>query len=191
MFADRRAGSDPLSRRLRRLTAGERKEEARAFIRTYYRENELPDADRSAREREVLRDLRRHGFYRHSADELTFGARLAWRNHAACVGRLYWKSLDVFDCRAVTDPDAMAGQLFDHLRIAQGNGRIRSVISIFAPAEGDARPAYVENRQVAQYAGYVDAGALLAIRSMPSSREPRRRWAGGAPSDPARSICCR
>jgi nitric-oxide synthase len=161
VYIDRKTGSDPLRRRLRRLSAGERKEEARAFIRLFHRENGLPDSERRSREREVLRDLARDGFYRHTPDELAFGARVAWRNHAGCIGRLFWKTLDVLDCRAVTDPDEMAGQVFAHLRHAHGDGRIRSTISIFAPVEGETLPAYFENRQIAQYAGYVDGRRVV------------------------------
>lgn len=162
MYIDSRSSSNPLKRRLRRLTRYERIEEAVAFIRQYHRENDLPDDQCRARAREVTKSLRRTGHYDHTADELAFGARVAWRNHARCIGRLYWKSLEVFDCRAIDQPDQIAGQVVRHMRMAHNDGAIRSIISVFAPVRGDAIPAYIENRQVAQYAGYLqpDGGIL-------------------------------
>ena len=155
MFADSRASSNPLRRRLRRLSLGERIEEARAFLRTFHREQQRPEQEAAAREKTVVRQLRRDGFYRHTSDELAFGARVAWRNHANCIGRLFWKSLEVVDCREVTEPDQIAGQVFEHMRDALGDGSIRSMISIFAPVEQERLPPYIENAQVSQYAGYL------------------------------------
>ncbi len=90
MFTDNSVDSDPLRRRLRRISLGERIEEARAFIDLFYRENGLPDDQRQARKRAVVRALRREGVYDHTLDELAYGARVAWRNNAKCIGRLVW-----------------------------------------------------------------------------------------------------
>lgn len=153
---DTRAASDPLRRRLRRIGTLERREEAVAFIRRFHRENELGEAASRKREAEVRRALARDGWYAHTPEELAFGARVAWRNHARCVGRLHWKSLEVCDFRDVSDPDEIAGYLLDHLTDAHGGGRIRSIISIFAPVKGGEIPAYVESDQLLRYAGYLD-----------------------------------
>ncbi len=161
MFKDNRASSDPLRRRLRRLSRSERIEEAKEFVRTFHREQGLPAEEAVAREKDVVRQLKHQGFYRHTPDELAFGARIAWRNHANCVGRLFWKSLEVIDCREITDPDLLAGQVFEHMRFALGNGSVRSVISIFAPIEQEDLPPYIENAQIGQYAGYLLPGARI------------------------------
>lgn len=161
MSIDTPTRSDPLRRRLRRLTRAEQIEEARAFVRQFHRESELPQADARVREAAVVRSLRRTGHYEHTPDELAFGARVAWRNHANCIGRLHWKALDVFDCRAVAAPDAIAARVAEHMRGAWNGGRIRSAISIFAPVMGERLPAYVESRQVAQYAGYLQPGGRV------------------------------
>lgn len=158
MYIDSRSNSDPLRRRLRRLTRQERIEEAVAFVRQYHRENDLDPNLSRQREREVSATLRRTGHYEHTPEELAFGARVAWRNHARCIGRLFWKSLEVFDCRSVTGPDAIAGQVVRHLRHAGSNGPIRSAISVFAPVVGQEIPAYIENRQAIQYAGHLLPG---------------------------------
>lgn len=159
---DTRAASDPLRRRLRRLGPMERREEAVAFVRRFHRENNLGEAACRKREAEVRRALRRDGWYEHTPEELAFGARAAWRNHARCIGRLHWKSLEVRDLRAVTDPDEIAGCLLDHLGDAYNGGRIRSIISVFAPVKGAEIPAYVESEQLLRYAGYLgEEGRVL------------------------------
>ncbi|MBJ7413124.1 MAG: nitric oxide synthase oxygenase [Phenylobacterium sp.] len=161
MLIDSRASSDPLRRRLRRLLPGERREEALHFIDLFYRECGRPEAERLARRRAVSHALSRHGWYEHTREELAFGARVAWRNSAGCVGRLFWKSLDVFDCRSVNEPDEMAARLVDHLRLANVQGRTPSIMTIFAPMTGDETPPYVENRQLVQYAGYLRSDGVL------------------------------
>ncbi len=155
---DRKTTSDPLRRRLRRLRGMERVEEARAFIRRFHRECRLPDSERKSRERVVLRELKRHGWYELTPEELAFGARLAWRHSARCVGRLYWQSLEVVDCRNVTDPGLIAANVFEHLKTAWNDGEILSIISIFPPVRSDELPPYIESNQALQYAGRRDAG---------------------------------
>jgi len=159
---DRKTGSDPLRRRLRLLTREQLKEEASAFIRRFHAEVAPAGVSLEQRLREVRREIGRHSFYRHTPEELAFGARVAWRNHASCIGRLHWKSLEVLDCREIVRTDDIAAQLVRHLERADNGGRIRSVISIFAPVEGATSPAWIESPQLTRYAGYVeDDGALL------------------------------
>lgn len=155
----------PLSRRLRRISARERREEARAFLETFHEEAGLPRAAFQRRWAEVRRALIRDGHYDHTPEELAFGARLAWRNHGRCIGRLFWESLEVIDCRHVTEPETMAEQLAWHMRTALGDGRIKSIISVFAPVRGDEMPAHVESGQLTQYAGYLRPdGTVLGDR---------------------------
>ena len=154
--------SDPLRRRLRRLGRWERCEEAAAFVDLFHTELEQPDCVRRSRKRVVIRDMLRHGFYEHTPEELAYGARVAWRNHARCIGRLFWNSLEVVDCRSIQCPDLVAGRAIEHLREAAGSGKIRSIISIFPPARGSSRreplPTYIESQQLIQYAGYAIPG---------------------------------
>lgn len=140
--------------RLRRLSAMERKEEARAFLDTYHDATRAGRAARQTRWAEVRRQLGRASYYEHTPDELAFGARLAWRNNGRCIGRLMWESLDVVDCRHITSVEQIALRVFDHLDEAHGDGRIRSVISVFAPVKGHVLPAWIESSQAVQYAGY-------------------------------------
>ncbi|MBC7286190.1 nitric oxide synthase oxygenase [Hoeflea sp.] len=147
------AGS-PLRRRLRLLTPSERLEEARAFLDLYCRENGQTKAHFQRRWSEIRAELSASGYYRHTPEELGFGARIAWRNHGRCIGRLFWESLEVFDCRHLTEPPDIAARMIDHMRDALGDGRIRAMISVFAPVEANRLPAHVESAQITQYAGY-------------------------------------
>ncbi len=162
----------PLAKRLRRLSFFERMEEAKAFLDTLHRENFLTDAERKSRWSEIRASLNRRGFYEHTSDEIAIGARIAWRNHSRCIGRMYWESLEVFDCRKLTEPDAIADRIVQHMVDALGDGRIRSIISVFAPILPGTTPAYIESQQVTQYAGYVqkDGTVLGDRRNVESTR---------------------
>jgi nitric-oxide synthase len=164
--ADRYADAGhPLRRRLRLITRRERLEEAQAFVRQFYAETGGDDQAVQRRLAEVSREIRRDDFYHHTAEELAFGARVAWRNHARCIGRLYWQSLEVADCRAITEPAAIAARMTDHLREAYNAGRIRSQISVFKPVRHQQLPATIENTQVLQYAAYMQSdGSVMGDR---------------------------
>lgn len=126
--------------------------QAVAFVRQFHREQPAA-GDAAPRVRQVLAEIERTGTYEHTSAELAFGARVAWRNAARCIGRLYWRSLVVRDLRHVDSPDAMAEECFEHLRTAANGGRIRPVVSVFAP-DRPGRPApRIVNQQLIRYAG--------------------------------------
>ena len=52
----------------------------------FYRENDAGAPE--GRIRQVRREIEATGTYRHTSTELEFGARVAWRNSAKCIGRL-------------------------------------------------------------------------------------------------------
>lgn len=163
-YGDAASGS-PLARRLRRLSASERKEEARSFLDAFHDATGTGRDRRQARWADVRRQIGRSGSYVQTPEELAYGARLAWRNTGRCIGQLYWESLDVIDCRNITEPEAMQAQILQHLDDAFGDGRIRSVISIFAPSTGSTLPAWIESPQITQYACHQMAdGTILGDR---------------------------
>lgn len=161
-----------LAWKLRDLKKSERQEEARAFIDSFARATGMTASDRQSRLSDIRRQISAEGFYTHNADELVFGARLAWRNHARCIGRLFWSSLEVRDRRNLDDPEAIFNDLCDHVSSATGDGRVRSIISIYPPARPGHTPAYIESAQFSQYAGYLlEDGRVLGDRR---SVEPTR-----------------
>ncbi|MEU8522969.1 nitric oxide synthase oxygenase [Streptomyces sp. NBC_01216] len=127
--------------------------QAESFIRQFHREQPLA-GDVEHRVRDVRDAIDRTGVYEHTPEELRFGARVAWRNAARCIGRLYWRGLVVRDLRHVTSADGVAAQCFEHLRTAANGGRIRPVISVFAPDRPERPAPRIVNDQLVRYAGH-------------------------------------
>jgi nitric-oxide synthase, bacterial len=142
----RRAGRRPQERQVD-IAAAE------AFLRLYHAEvagagNLQPRLD------EVRAQIDRSGTYAHTAGELTFGARVAWRNSSRCIGRLYWRSLRVRDRRHVGDAEQVAAEAFEHLREATNGGRVRPTVTVFAAATPERAGPRIWNEQLIRYAGY-------------------------------------
>ena len=130
--------------------------EAEDFLRLCYTENpRLGPVER--RLASVRAQIAATGGYVHTTDELSYGAKVAWRNASRCIGRLYWRSLIVLDRRRARTADEIFALLVQHLQAA-GRAGIRPVISIFAPAQPGHAYARVWNEQLIRYAGYPDAG---------------------------------
>src|SRR5262245_24359422 len=126
--------------------------DAERFIKQFHCEHHLGPPD--GRMRRVRREIGATGTYRHTGTELEFGARVAWRNSARCIGRLYWNSLRVRDRRHVTTASDVATEAIAHLREATNGGRIRPIITVFAPdAPGRPGPRILSS-QLVRYAGY-------------------------------------
>ena len=128
-------------------------EDAQAFLDQMARETDAPGLGR--RWAEIQSEIERTGTYRHTLDELTFGAQVAWRNSTRCVGRLPWAGLRVFDRRHVTEPGRMFRTLRSYLRYATNHGRIRPTLVVFAPRhpEGGEAPR-IWNGKLVRYAGH-------------------------------------
>jgi nitric-oxide synthase len=100
------------------------------------------------------------GTYRHSAEELLIGARIAWRNHARCNGRYSWRSLTLNDARDAVTPSEVAERCVEHLVLATNGGKLRPVITVMA-ARAPGRPGIrIHNPQLIRYAGYQRAGRI-------------------------------
>ncbi|GAA0929728.1 nitric oxide synthase oxygenase [Nonomuraea longicatena] len=155
--------------------------EAERFLRQFHAEN--PAADPGDRLRQVAAEVARRGTYTHTPAELAYGARVAWRNSSRCIGRLYWRSLKVRDRREVTAPQEVAAECAEHLREATCGGRIRPVITVFAP-EAPGRPApRILNDQLIRYAGHRRAdGSLVGDPAQAALTALARElgWRGGA-----------
>ncbi|GAA0318802.1 nitric oxide synthase oxygenase [Streptomyces polychromogenes] len=128
--------------------------EAEEFLRQFHTEQPARTVALTKRLEQVRASIDRTGTYRHTTAELAFGARVAWRNSSRCIGRLYWNSLHVLDRRDATTPEEIHRHLCEHLRQATNGGRIRPVISVFAP-DSPGRPGpRVWNEQLVRYAGH-------------------------------------
>jgi nitric-oxide synthase, bacterial len=153
------------------------------FITLFHSENRVGPPDR--RLRQVRREIETTGTYWHTPAELAFGARVAWRNSSRCIGRLYWHSLRVRDRREVTAAPDVAAESLAHLREATNGGRIRPVITVFAP-DAPGRPGpRILSPQLVRYAGYGTAGG--GVLGDPANADITRLavdlgWPGGRPA---------
>ncbi|HEU0087997.1 MAG TPA: nitric oxide synthase oxygenase [Pseudonocardiaceae bacterium] len=152
----------PAARQLAECDLAEAAEFLELFHREHSSDGEHPHAEPvRSRLAQVRVEVAMTGTYRHTPAELAFGARVAWRNAARCIGRLYWHSLRVRDLRHVTDAAAVTAQCVTHLRLATGRGKIRPLISVFAP-DAPGRPGpRIYNEQLIRYAGYRQAGGAV------------------------------
>jgi nitric-oxide synthase, bacterial len=129
---------------------------AEQFIRQFYTENPAAGSAKD-RLRAVHRAIDATGTYRHTEAELTFAAQVAWRNSSRCIGRLYWRSLRVRDRRDIASSDEIAAECLAHLRAATNGGRIRPLITVFAPDEPGRPGPRILSSQLVRYAGYESA----------------------------------
>lgn len=91
-----------------------------------------------------------------TTDELTYGARVAWRNSNKCIGRLFWHSLTVFDSRELLEELQIFEALVAHINYATNDGKIRPAISVFDPTR-----VRIWNHQLIRYAGYETKAGIV------------------------------
>jgi nitric-oxide synthase, bacterial len=155
---------------------------AEEFICQFYSEHQLGPS--GPRLREIRRDIEATGTYWHTASELEFGARLAWRNSSRCIGRLYWQSLRVRDRRSVSTAAAIAAESVTHLREATNGGRIRPMITVFAPDRPGQPGPRILSSQLVSYAGYRTGGGAVTgdpANVAPTALAAELGWRGGNP----------
>ncbi len=156
---------------------------ARQFITLFHNENRAGPPDR--RLWHVRREIEATGTYWHTPEELAFGARVAWRNSARCIGRLYWRSLQVRDRREITAAADIAAESVTHLREATNGGRIRPMITIFAPDAPFWPGPRILSPQLVRYAGHECGDG--SVTGDPATVELTRLarhlgWSGGRPA---------
>ncbi|GAC1365486.1 MAG: nitric oxide synthase oxygenase [Ktedonobacteraceae bacterium] len=117
--------------------------------------------DLRERLRKVYREIEHTGTYELTSDELSFGARVAWRNSTRCIGRLNWSSLHVRDMRHLRTAEAIFTELVKHMDYATNGGKIRSAITIFAPQAPGQADIRILNSQLLLYAGYLQHSSIL------------------------------
>lgn len=135
------------------MIATELYKEAEQFIADCYIELGKTEAEAKQRLAEIEQSILKTGSYEHTMEELRHGARVAWRNSNRCIGRLFWQSLEVRDARSLHKPDEIVESIFNHVKYATNEGRIRPTITVFAPQQGEKR-IRIWNHQLVRYAGY-------------------------------------
>ena len=126
----------------------------------FYRQPELahlPDI----RRQQVLETFTATGRYEQTAEEILVGAKLAWRNHARCVGRKHWRTLKLIDARDAVTPEALAEACWEHLRLATNGGALQSVITVGPRPLRDGREYRIVSPQLIRYAGYRNADGSI------------------------------
>ncbi|XP_055642693.1 nitric oxide synthase isoform X2 [Toxorhynchites rutilus septentrionalis] len=128
---------------------------AKDFLDQYYSSiRRLKSPAHDARWQQVQKEIESSGSYNLTETELTYGAKLAWRNSSRCIGRIQWSKLQVFDCRYVTTTSGMFEAICNHIKYATNKGNLRSAITIF-PQRTDGKHDYrIWNAQLISYAGY-------------------------------------
>lgn len=126
-------------------------EEVIEFLMKSYVELGKDAAELESRIDMVQREIIEIGTYTQTLEELTIGAKMAWRNSNRCVGRLFWDRIQVVDARAAVTVSEIRDVLFEHIRKATNGGQIRPFITIFKPGSDGPR---IWNHQLIRYAGY-------------------------------------
>ncbi|WKU03492.1 nitric oxide synthase oxygenase [Micromonospora sp. HUAS LYJ1] len=133
---------------------------ARQFLRQWHDESGTPGF--TARWRHLSAEIAATGTWQPTSDELTYGARVAWRNAGRCLGRARWSSLIVRDRRHTTTLPTLLQELTAHLDEATNNGRVRSVLTVLAPATAiAAAPLRIISPQLARYAAWHTDGGVI------------------------------
>jgi Nitric oxide synthase, oxygenase domain len=142
------------------MIATEILKEAEQFIAVCYTELGKTEEETRNRLKEIEQQIEKYGSYEHTLEELRHGARMAWRNSNRCIGRLFWQSLEVMDARDLQDADQIAEQIFNHIKYATNEGRVRPTITVFAPEQKE-RQVRIWNHQLVRYAGYEAEGGII------------------------------
>ena len=127
-------------------------EQAKTFLTQYFDESELQGLD--TRLAQVEAEIFLRGTYRLTEEELTFGAKVAWRNSNRCMGRLFWKSLKVRDRRTLTTAKEVFEDALEHIESATNGGKIRATLTAYATEEEGDRSFRIMNKQLIRFAGY-------------------------------------
>jgi nitric-oxide synthase, bacterial len=156
--------------------------EARAYLHLFHQESGMFEAY-PRRFASVRAEIEQSGTYQQTYDELAYGARVAWRNNTRCIGRLHRKSLTVRDMRHLETAEEIFAALVEHLQFATNEGKIRSTITIFAPAVPGQPGIRIWNPQLIRYAGYRQPGGSVVGDPLHADLTDEVRslgWKGGA-----------
>jgi nitric-oxide synthase len=160
----------------------DRHREAEDFLDTLAREKHWSAAHLSSRKEHAFSSFEKTGSWDLDFNELEHGARMAWRNNARCIGRLFWTSLKVLDRRHLIDPDDLHEALQEHLALSTNGGKIQPLVTVFAPATTEGAAVRIWNHQLLGYAGYEqpDGSILGDPKNLVFTREAMKLGWNGA-----------
>lgn len=140
-------------------------EHAKDFINNFYASiKRLDSPAHKTRLLEIEEQLRINETYYLKETELIYGAKLAWRNAARCIGRIQWSKLQVFDARFTTNANEMFEALCNHIKYATNRGSLRSAITILPQRVKSINNDWrIWNSQLIGYAGYKNKETNLII----------------------------
>jgi len=156
--------------------------EAEDFLETIAHEKHWSHAHLESRKKAALAEINQTGTWNLEFKELEHGARMAWRNNARCIGRLFWSSLKVRDMRDMSDPDHINNALIEHLDFGTNGGKIQPLVTVFAPSTSEGATVRIWNHQLLGYAGYeLPDGTILGDpKNLAFTREAQKLgWQGG------------
>jgi len=124
-------------------------EKAKSYLKLCYHELNKNNLFTS-RWNEVQKEIALNGSYELLDFELSYGAKVAWRNSNKCIGRIFWRNMDVFDKRELVDSDSIFDSLFNHIKYSTNGGKVKSTITVFSPD----KEIKIWNPQLLSFAGY-------------------------------------
>ncbi|WP_199331046.1 MULTISPECIES: nitric oxide synthase oxygenase [unclassified Calothrix] len=136
--------------------------EAIDYLNLLHQEQQLSSTQIPQRWQQIQQEIRTTDTYWQTIEELTYGAKLAWRNSTRCIGRIFWQSLIVRDLRHLSSAAEIFAAIVEHIQLATNQGSLKSVISIFAPNQPGQPGIRIWNPLLIRYAGYQQAdGSIL------------------------------
>jgi nitric-oxide synthase len=163
------------------VVANDSTREALDFLEAFALEKKIYSQAHAVRAAQVEKEIASTGTWTPTFEELEHGARMAWRNNARCIGRLFWPSLKVCDLRHISEPSEVHQAVLEHLQTATNGGKIQPLITVFAPATDDGPTVRIWNHQLLGYAGYEqpDGSILGDPKNLAFTREAQALgWKG-------------
>ena len=131
--------------------------EALEYLKLFYTEQNLPLANIETRLTQICSEVQKTGTYWQTEEEITYGAKIAWRNSSRCIGRIFWETLIVRDFRHLSTAAEIFEAILEHIELATNGGKIKSMISIFPPNQPGQPGIRIWNPLLIRYAGYEQA----------------------------------
>ena len=132
-------------------------EKAKAYLVMCYLELSKEDL-LEERWQVIQNSIKNTGTYELLNFELDYGTKVAWRNSNKCIGRLFWRSMEVLDKRELENIEEVFDALFEHINFATNGGNIRSAITVFNAHKG----IQLWNPQLLGFAGYIqEDGSII------------------------------